>query len=168
MTLWGQDKLVSSGITGENLARYVFLKSRSEFDDEVQAFGYQTAINSRGWLHSTADVIDEVLEGNYDAGVTSLRGFEKHKHLGLQMIDDSEFERALSPWVARKGFPAEVARDFVEALTNIQNEAFLLLVPGRPSGFSPVNEESFEKVRNAIKRIEGLFTSPVNQTNRSK
>jgi ABC-type phosphate/phosphonate transport system substrate-binding protein len=157
ITFWGQVKLADAGVTGQDLKEYVFLDSRSEFIEEVHELGYNAALHRRGWLHSTADVIEDVVNGRYDAGVTSLRGFEKHKHRGLVQIVGSEFERTPSPWVAGKNLPAEVARDFIEVLTTLRNEAFLLVVPGRPSGFSRVTELSFAEGREAIKRIEGLF-----------
>jgi serine/threonine protein kinase/ABC-type phosphate/phosphonate transport system substrate-binding protein len=160
LTFWGQVKLVDAGVTGKDLNEYVCIDSRSEFIEDVHELGYDAAMKRRTWLHSTADVIEDVVDGHFDAGVTSLRGFEKHKHRGLVQIADSEFERTLSPWVAGKDLPADIARDFTAVLTDLRDEAFLLVVPGRPSGFSPVTEQSFAEAHEALKRIEGLFPIP--------
>jgi ABC-type phosphate/phosphonate transport system substrate-binding protein len=174
ITFWGQVKLVDAGVTGKDLKEFVCIDSRSEFIEDVHELGYDAAMKRRGWLHSTADVIEDVIEGNYDAGVTSLRGFEKHKHRGLVQIPGSEFERTISPWVGGKNLPADVARDLIGVLTGLRDEAFLLVVPGRPSGFSPVSGQSFAKAREAMKRLEGMFpitpssgAAPDNPANRS-
>jgi serine/threonine protein kinase/ABC-type phosphate/phosphonate transport system substrate-binding protein len=157
ITFWGQVKLLDAGITGKDLKEYVCIDSRSEFIEDVHELGYDAAMKRRLWLHSTADVIEDVIGGRYDAGVTSQRGFEKHKHRGLVQISGSEFERTISPWVGAKNLPADIAADFIAVMTAIKGEAFLLVVPGRPSSFIPVTKDSFNEANAALKRIEGLF-----------
>ncbi|MBL9170436.1 MAG: protein kinase [Verrucomicrobiales bacterium] len=157
ITFWGQAKLAEAGITGSDLKEYVCLESRSEFIEEVHELGYEAAVRRRGWLHSTADVIEDVVRGRYDAGVTSLRGFENHKNRGLVQIGDSHFERSPNPWVGSRHLSVELARDLTAVLTRLENAPFLLLVPGRPSGFEPITPLSFSAVRKAMSRMEGLF-----------
>jgi ABC-type phosphate/phosphonate transport system substrate-binding protein len=157
ITFAGQIKLVDAGLRGTDLKGYTFIDSRSEFIDEVHELGYEAAVKRRGWLHSSADVIEEVISGRFDAGVTSLRGFEQNKSRGLAMIPGSEFERTLNPWVAGDKLPADLARDLIEILTSIREDDFLLMVPGRPSSFKAITEESHAPERKAMERIEGIF-----------
>jgi hypothetical protein len=111
-------------------------------------------------------VIEEVIKGNYDAGATSHRGFELNKQRGLERIPGSEFERSFNPWVARVNLPEDVARDLTAVLTAMESEDFLLTVPGRPSGFTVITEQSHAPERAAMKRIRGAFPVPpsTNQT----
>lgn len=157
ITFWGQAKLAEAGITGADLKEYVCLESRSEFIEEVHELGYHAAVQRRGWLHSTADVIEEVVQGRYDAGVTSLRGFENHKSRGLVQIQGSQFERSLNPWVAGRQLPRDLAEDLTAVLTELEDAPFLLVVPGRPSGFDRATESSFAQARLAMNRIYGAF-----------
>jgi ABC-type phosphate/phosphonate transport system substrate-binding protein/tRNA A-37 threonylcarbamoyl transferase component Bud32 len=157
ITFWAQVKLAEAGITGNDLKDYVCFESRSEFMEEVHELGYDAALSRRGYLHSTADVIEEVVNGRYDVGVTSLRGFERHKHRGLVRIEGSEFERVQKPWVAGGSLSAEAARDFITVLTSLKNEAFLQIIPGQPSGFTAPDESAYNPIREAIQRLEGLF-----------
>ena len=157
LTFKAQAKLADAGLSGRDLGGYVFLDSRSEFIEEVHELGYDAALKRRLWLHSTADVIEDVLEGRYDAGVTTRRGFEKHQHRGLVQIPGSEFERNPNPWVARDNLPADFAHDFVEVMTALQGEAFLLQLPDRPTGFRVVSESRDTERREVMRRIEGLF-----------
>ena len=75
-------------------------------------------------------------------------------------IEGSEFDRSLNPWVAGEKVSADVAQDFIEVLTAIRNEAFLLVLPGRPSGFSLVTEFTYAKAAQTMQRMEGLFPTP--------
>jgi ABC-type phosphate/phosphonate transport system substrate-binding protein/tRNA A-37 threonylcarbamoyl transferase component Bud32 len=160
ITFSAQVKLADSGLTGRDLKEYVFIDSRSEFIEEVHELGYEAALKRRGWLHSTADVIEDVVNGRYDAGMTSLRALEQNKHRGLVSIPGSEFERSLNPWVGGVGLPPDVRRDMVQVLTGLRGQRFLQIVPGRPSGFSEITENSHAPERAAMKRIEGLFPVP--------
>ncbi len=161
ITFAGQIKLADAGLSGRDLKEYAFLDSRSEFIEEVHELGYEAALKRRGWLHSSADVIEDVLNGRYDAGVTSLRGLQQNTSRGLIEIPRSEFERTLNPWVAGSKLPADAARDLIAILTAIPaDEDFLMIVPGRPSGFSAITDESHAPERAAMRRIEGLFPVP--------
>lgn len=166
ITFSAQIKLVDEGLTGRDLKKYDFLDSRSEFIEDVHELGYEAATNRWGHLYSTADVIEEVIKGNYDAGATSHRGFELNKQRGLERIPGSEFERSFNPWVARVNLPEDVARDLTAVLTAMESEDFLLTVPGRPSGFTVITEQSHAPERAAMKRIRGAFPVPpsTNQT----
>ena len=75
----------------------------------------------------------------------------------LFIYADSEFERTLNPWVAGDKLPADLVRDLIEILTSIREDDFLLMMPGRPSGFKVITEESHAPERDAMKRIEGIF-----------
>jgi len=161
MSFNAQVKLVEAGLSGRDLGGYVFIDSRSEFIEEVHELGYDAALKRRVWLHSTADVIENVLDGQYDAGVTTLRGFEKHKHRGLVQIPGSEFERHPNPWVARENLPVDAVRDFVEVMTAVRGEPFLLQLPEHPSGFKHIPEARYDAPNlEELRRIEGLFPVP--------
>jgi len=160
ITFGGLLKLTDSGLAGKDLAEYVFIDSRTEFIEEIQELGYEAALKRRTWLHSTADVIEEVVNGRYDAGVTTLRAFEKNRRRGLVEIPGSQFERTPSDWVARENLPSDVARDFIEVLTAFHNEPSLLQLPDRPSGFIVVTEPSHAPQRKAMPRVEELFPIP--------
>jgi ABC-type phosphate/phosphonate transport system substrate-binding protein/tRNA A-37 threonylcarbamoyl transferase component Bud32 len=160
ITFSSQLVLANAGVTGRDLKEYAFLDSRSEFIEEVHELGYEAALRRRGWLHSTVDVIDDVASGRYDAGATSLRGFEQNKWRGLVEIPGSRFERTFNPWVGAVGLPADVARDLIDVLTAIRDEDFLHIVPGRPSGFTAISEKSHAPEREAMRRIMGLFPVP--------
>jgi hypothetical protein len=166
ITFSSQVKLVEAGLTGRDLKEYAFLDSRSEFIEEVHELGYEAALKRWGWLHSTADVIEDVINGRYDAGATSLRGLQRSRERGLIEIPGSEFERTFNPWVAGVKLPDDVARDLTAVLTAIRNEDFLLIVPGRPSGFTAITEQSHAAERAMMKRIKGAFPIPpsTNQT----
>ena len=170
LSFWGQVKLSEAGVTGRDLAEYAFLDSRSEFIEEVHALGYQATTNRWGWLHSTADVIEDVLKGNYDVGVTSDRGFEKHKHRGLVRIQGSEFERRPSPWVVGTNVNAGLVRDFTEIMTGLRGEAFLSQLPDQPTGFRAITPSSHAEERAAMRQVRGLFPLPAraNPTNQIK
>jgi len=166
VTFWGQAKLADEGMTGSDLAEYTFLNSRSEFIEEAHELGVAAALKRKRWLHSTADVIEGVVSGRFDAGVTTENGYSKHQHRGLVRIPGSEFLRRPSPWVARGNLPADLARDLVAVFTEIRNIEFLLLLPDRPSGFSPITEATHAQEREAMDRIERLFpisSPPLNE-----
>jgi ABC-type phosphate/phosphonate transport system substrate-binding protein len=163
ITFWGLVKLAEAGVTGKDLREYVFLDSRSEFIEEVHALGYQATTNRWGWLHSTADVIESVLKDSYVAGVTTERGFEKNRHRGLVRIPDSAFDRRPSPWVARENLSADLARDFIEIMTSLQEQEILSQLPDHPAGFRAITEMSHAPERAAMPRIEKLFPAPVAQ-----
>ena len=124
ITLWAQEKLRSAGITGRDLGGYAILDSRAEFIEELHELRLEADSIRKLWLHSTGGVIEGVIDGRYDAGMTSLRGFDRNKHRGLVQIPGSEFTTTQSPYLAREHLPADVVRDFVEALTAIRGEAF--------------------------------------------
>lgn len=161
VTFWGEAKLADAGVIGRDLEKYIFLDSRSEFIEEAHELGPEAAIKRRRWwLHSTADVIEEVVSGQYDAGMTTEQGLAKHQHRGLVRIPGSEFERRPSPWVAREGLPADLVRDFVSVITGLENEGFMLLLPNRPSGFNAVTEATYARERDSMQRLESLFPIP--------
>lgn len=161
VTFWGQAKLADAGVIGRDLEKYVFLDSRSEFIEEAHELGPEAALKRRQWwLHSTVDVIEEVLSGRYDAGMTTEQGLAKHQHRGLVRISGSEFERRPSPWVAREGLPADLVQDFVSVITGLEGEGFMLLLPNRPSGFNPVTESTYARERASMHRLESLFPIP--------
>ncbi|HUR45819.1 MAG TPA: serine/threonine-protein kinase, partial [Candidatus Saccharimonadales bacterium] len=163
ITVGGQLKLLDAGLAGKDLGEYAFLDSRSEFNEEIHDFGYEAAVQLLGWLHSTADVIEDVLKGRYVAGATTDRGFEKHKHRGLIRISGSGFERRPSPWVGRGNLPSDVARDFVEIMIGLHEPAILLQLPDRPSGFKAIDESSHSPERASVLRLKGLYTNPLDQ-----
>jgi len=162
ITVWAQDKLKSAGLSGQDLGKYTSFDSRSEFITEVQELGYQAAVRRRQWLHNTADVIEAVLDGRFDAGMTTMRGFDANRLRdgGLVQIPGSEFYLNQSPWVGREGLPGDLKRDFIEVLTSLSGDVALTQLPGKPTGFKPVSEATHAPERAALQRTEGLFPVP--------
>ena len=161
LTINAQIMLVDAGLTDSDLGGYVFIDSRSEFAEEVHELGYEAAMKRRLWLHSTADVIEDVLDRRYDAGVTSSRALAKHQSRGLVPIPGSEFTRRANPWIARANLPADLVRDFVAVVTALTNEPALRRLPDCPTGYRIVAADRYVSNRYALRRIEGLFTMPV-------
>jgi ABC-type phosphate/phosphonate transport system substrate-binding protein len=157
VTFWGQAKLAQAGITGRELSDYTFFDSRTEFIEEVHALGLTAVTNRIKWLHSTVDVIEEVLAGRFDAGVTTERGFAKHQSRGLVRISGSEFDRRPSPWVARPDLPPDLVRDLMEVMTSLRDESFLQILPDSPTGFKRITEDTHAPERDAMRKIEELF-----------
>lgn len=157
VTFWGQAKMAQAGLAGRELSHYTFFDSRTEFIEEVHALGLAAVTNRIKWLHSTVDVIEEVLAGRFDAGVTTERGFAKHQSRGLVRIPGSEFDRRPSPWVARPNLPADLTRDIVEIMTSLRDESFMQTLPDSPTGFKRITEDSHAPERDAMRKIEELF-----------
>jgi serine/threonine protein kinase len=157
-----QLKLSEAGLSGKHLETYEFLDTRDEFSRDIEDLGFDQALEKRRRLHSTADVIEAVIEGRFDAGVTTMRAFEKNKHRGLALISDSKFERLPSLIIARENLSAEMAGYFTETLIKSRNKAFMELLPDRPTGFKEITPSYYPAGSDWLKRIDGLF--PVRST----
>jgi serine/threonine protein kinase len=157
LTFHSKLKLTEAGLTGHDLGFYAFFDSRDEFVRAIQEVGFDAALARRGWLHSTADVIEAVIEGDFEAGVTTTRAFDRNRHRGLVAISGSEFECSQHIVVGRENLPEILVREFIATIVQIRNEPFLSDLPDRPKGFNPLREDFYTKGFEWLGRIEGLF-----------
>ncbi len=152
-----QAKLAEVGITATNLSKYDFFDSRTEFMEDVLERGFDEAVKRVGELNSHAEVIERVIDGTYDAGVSNLRAFEKNQRRGLVMIPGTVFENIRNFYLGSASLPAEAAESFIAAMTALQHEDFLRTLPAQPTGYRAITEETHAPERAAMRRIEGLF-----------
>jgi len=156
VSYWAQIYLMQSGLQATNLARYDFLNSTLEFEEDVHEMGFSNAVSRIVYLHSHAQVIESVLSGRHDVGVARLKAFLIHQPRGLVAIPGSEFESSRNLYVARPGLTPEYVRSLIDALTSLEGH-WLEMLPDRSPGYQPFSPKAYEMEDAWLDRIESAF-----------
>jgi ABC-type phosphate/phosphonate transport system substrate-binding protein len=156
VSFWAQIKLVEHGITATNLARYDFLESTQDFEEDVQEHGLTEAVGRIGFLHSHAQVIEGVLSGRYDVGTALRKAFRVHEHRGLMAIPGTEFESSRPLWVARPKLDLKQVEAMVHAMTSLQG-GWLEMLPEQSKSYRAATLADFAREEEWFDRIAELF-----------
>jgi ABC-type phosphate/phosphonate transport system substrate-binding protein len=155
-----QMKLLKAGISAADFSKYDFLDSLSAFMKGVEEDGIDEVTESVGGvLSSHTEVVRAVRNGEYDAGICSLKVFEKNARYGLIRIPNGEFDNVRNPWIGRSDLPPEVINSFLESMKALdeQKDGFLRTLPDHPTGFRPITEGTHESEREVMRKIQDLF-----------
>ena len=148
--------LRKSGITATNLAHYDYLDSTQDFEEEVHEQGYSNAVSRIGYLHSHAQVIENVLSGRYDVGVARIKAFQIHEVRGLVAIPGAEFASSLNVWVARPNLDPKFVAAIINAMISLQGH-WLETLPDQSTGYQVVSPDAFAVEEQWLDRIATAF-----------
>jgi ABC-type phosphate/phosphonate transport system substrate-binding protein len=173
-----QTILATNGIIGKDLSNYDYFDSKTEFMEDVldslhQGKSVADVLRRYGVLSSHSAVLERVIEGEYDAGVSNLRAFQKNERRGLTMLPGTFFNNIRNPWIASTistNLPPEAIQSFISAMTNLHetnplDAEILHTLPDTPTGYRPITEETQAPDRDAVRRIPSLFPRKPGATN---
>ena len=156
ISYWAQIKLAEQGIAATNLASYDFLDSTLEFEEDVHEIGLSNALSRIGYLHSHAQVIENILNGRHEVGVARFKAFLIHQSRGLVAIPGTEFESSRNVFVGSPGLAPEFVRTLIEAITSLEGN-WLEALPDQATGYEAVRTNAFKSEEQWLDRIETAF-----------
>lgn len=153
LSVWAKVFMTRAGILGANLSRYAHLNSREAFLEDIRQHGFREEM--QGDLHSHSQVIKEVLDGTFDAGVARVKYVATY--LGKELVPLYDFDSTSNFWVARRGLPADVQEALKAAILSITNDEILRALPTKAVGFRAVSERDLADLEQALHRDVALF-----------